>query len=86
MEIALIENFPGHGFEVWITDVIEIGAGMGDVFTTRHEALEYATEHGVPIADLTHIEMTYLEGEELRDFLKQFLEISPAGEVLSIRQ
>lgn len=86
MNIALIEHCPEHGFEVWITDVIEIGEGLGDVFVTHQEALQYATEHNIPIVDLSHIEMPYLEGEELRDFLRQFLEISPVGEILSIKQ
>lgn len=86
MEIALVEYFPGHGFEVWVTDLIEIGEGMGSVFDTREEALNYAAEHEVPQLDLTHLEMPNLEGNELRNFLTQYLELSPQGEIISIKE
>jgi hypothetical protein len=85
MEIALVEYFPGHGFEAWITDVIEIGAGMGDVFSTRDEALIYAQEHSLPVVDISHIDMSFMEGEELRKFMSQFLELDSSGGIISIK-
>lgn len=86
MEVALVEYFPGHGFEVWITDRIETGEGMGDVFSTRDDALQYAQEHDVPIVDISHIEMNVIEGAELRAFMSQFLELDFNGAILSIRK
>lgn len=85
MNVALIEYFPNHGFEVWITDVIDVGKGMGDVFDSREEALDYANNHKLPIVDLTHVEMPCAEGEELQNFLSQYLYVAPNGEVLGIK-
>ena len=85
MEIALIQYFPNHGYEVWITDIIDIGAGLGSVFTDHQEAIIYAKEHNVLIADLSHFEMPDLEGEKLRAFLSQYLELTPRGDIVSIK-
>lgn len=89
VEVALIQYFPKVGFEVWITDVIEIGAGLGDVFDTREEALQYAMDYNTPIVDLSHVEMPDIDEDdhdELRNFLRQFIDISPHGDVLSIKR
>ncbi len=85
MEIALIQYFTNHGYEVWITDTIEIGSGLGDVFDTHGEALEYARDHQVEIVDVSHIEISYQEGQELRNFLGNYIEISENGTITSIK-
>ena len=84
INIVLVEYFPGHGYEAWITDLIELNAGMGDVFDTRDEALEYAAGHNVPIVDLSYIERSYLEGDHLRSYMRQHLKLSHEGYIEAI--
>lgn len=85
MEVTIIEYFPEHGFEVWITDVIEIGYGMGDVFTTYEEALAYAQDQKLPVVDIAHITMSFMDGKELRTFFDEFLEFEDSGIIKGIK-
>lgn len=86
MEVAIIEHFIGHGFEVWITDIIEIGCGMGDIFPTYEEALTYAKDQNLPIVDISHIELSFMESDKLRIFLNQFLELKSNGIITGIKK
>ena len=85
MEIAIIEYFDSLGYEVWLTDRIEINSGLGSVFDTKQEALEYVKNNNAPLLDLSDFAAPILEGDELRAFLSQYLEMTPHGEVISIK-
>ena len=85
MDVAIILNFSGLGYEVWITDVIQTDVGMGSVFDTEEDALKYSVDHSVPILNLSSFVIHTMQEDTLRNFLSNYLELTHLGGVVAIK-